>query len=128
MLCRQTFANTFKEPMLRQHWTEKHPKETDILKAFPHLANVATSAKKTEKVDKAAVMAKMGGGSAPGADKSDKDAAPPPAMDTWTRGHVAICTHAKRFAICTHAIGTTSTVRVDRRERSPHGGRGSVQW
>ena len=35
LLCRQTFSNVAKEPMLRAHWESKHPKETDILKAFP---------------------------------------------------------------------------------------------
>ena len=59
LLCRQTFSNVAKEPMLRAHWESKHPKETDITKAFPQLkdcgaAGAATAAAVPAKKEKAA--------------------------------------------------------------------------
>lgn len=56
LLCRQTFSNVAKEPMLREHFESKHPKETDIKKAFPNMP--APSAAKCQVV--AANAAKSG--------------------------------------------------------------------
>ena len=82
MLCRQTFSNVAKEPMLRDHWTSKHPKETDITIAFPQLktagaaavssAATAAPAKKVAAAAAAGAAADAGKG---GADKKKKAAA-----------------------------------------------------
>ena len=71
LLCRQTFSNVAKGPMLRDHWTSKHPKETDITLAFPQLkdcgaAGAATSgAAATAPAKKAAAAAAVAAAAAP---------------------------------------------------------------
>ena len=69
LLCRQTFSNVAKEPMLRAHWESKHPKET--VPAFCVEACAAAEAKK-----KAAADSKKGlgaGGDAKPKPKKKKD-------------------------------------------------------
>jgi len=57
--CRQTFANTAKEPMLREHWTLKHGKEPvdDVAKAFPSFKFGAAAATTCPPVKAAATTA-----------------------------------------------------------------------
>lgn len=76
-VCKQTFANTAKEPMLREHWANKHAKEPpeDVMtKGFPEFKwGAGDSSKKAAKgADATSAAAAAAAAGAGGASKKEK--------------------------------------------------------
>ena len=112
LLCRQTFSNVAKEPMLRAHWESKHPKETDITKAFPQLkdcgaAGAATAAAVPAKKEKAAAAAAAAaaGAAVGGTDKKKKAAAMAAAAIAASAGAAAPAKPKVKPAKAVKAVG-----------------------